>query len=90
MSAVVYLRQSKDAALTGLAVDRQRTECRRLAEQRGWTVVAECVDNDTSASTGKHRPGYQQALALAEAGDVEASWRGTSTASPAGSRSWRP
>ncbi len=71
MRAVLYLRQSKDAGLTGLAVDRQRTECRRLAAERGWTVVEECVDNDTSASTGKHRPGYQRALHLAEAGDVE-------------------
>jgi len=71
MRAVLYLRQSKDAGLTGLAVDRQRTECRRLAGERGWTVVEECVDNDTSASTGKHRPGYQRALQLAEAGDVE-------------------
>lgn len=68
---MLYLRQSKDAGLTGLAVDRQRTGCRRLAGERGWTVVEEGIDNDTSASTGRNRPGYQRALQLAEAGDIE-------------------
>jgi len=76
MRAAIYLRQSKDTAGTGLAVDRQRIDCEKLAAERGWTVVATFTDNDLSASSGKLRPGYQELLRLIDAGeiDVVAAW----------------
>lgn len=71
MRAAVYTRQSRDRDGNTLAVTRQREDCRRLAAERGWTVVAEFEDNDTSASTGKARPGYLAMLAAVEARHVD-------------------
>lgn len=71
MRAALYLRQSKDSAGTGLAVDRQRVDCERLAAERGWTIVAIYTDNDLSASNGQRRPGYENLLALIDAGSVD-------------------
>lgn len=70
MRAAVYLRQSEDRTGTGLAVARQREDCLKLCEQRGWEPV-EYLDNDTSASTGV-RPSYQRMLEDAESGAVGA------------------
>ena len=50
--AAIYLRISLDAAMDGLAIDRQRQDCEALAEQRGWDVVR-------NAST-KERHGSRQ------------------------------
>lgn len=61
-SAAIYARISRDVAGEGLGVERQLKECRRLAEQRGWTVAEEYVDNDISAYKGKLRPEYQRML----------------------------
>lgn len=41
---------------TGLGVQRQVEDCRRLAESLGWPVAEEYVDNDLSAFKGTHRP----------------------------------
>jgi len=71
MRAAVYLRQSDDPKLTGLAVDRQRVGCREVCAARGWTPV-EYVDNDVSATRAKVRPEYQRMLADIEAGQVDA------------------
>ncbi len=71
MRAVVYLRQSRDALQTGLAVERQRQDCEKLAAERGWTVTAVLTDNDLSATSGKRRPGYEQVLAMVDAGQVD-------------------
>lgn len=60
--AVIYARQSLDRTGEGAAVERQTADCRRLAEQRGWTIIETITDNDLSASTGKVRPGYQRLL----------------------------
>lgn len=74
--AVIYTRQSLDRTGEGAAVDRQTADCRRLAEQRGWTVTDTITDNDLSASTGKPRPGYARLLAAMRAGalDVVVVW----------------
>ncbi len=48
--AAIYLRISLDAAMDGLAIDRQRQDCEALAEQRGWDVVHTYVDQSISAS----------------------------------------
>jgi DNA invertase Pin-like site-specific DNA recombinase len=71
-SAAIYARISRDATGEGLGVERQLKECRRLAEQRGWTVAEEYVDNDISAYRGKRRPAYEQMLADIEAGRRDA------------------
>ncbi|MHC9045810.1 recombinase family protein [Microbacterium saperdae] len=47
MRAASYLRQSIDHAE---GIDRQRERANKLIEARGWTAVAEFVDNDVSAS----------------------------------------
>jgi len=69
MRVAVYLRQSLDREGTGLAVDRQRQECRALCADRGWEAV-EYVDNSVSASSRKPRPAYQRMLADIGAGAV--------------------
>ncbi len=76
MRAAIYVRQSKDQHATGLAVERQGDDCRRLAAERGWNVVQVFVDNDVSASNGSVRRGYQELLRLADerAIDVIVCW----------------
>ncbi|MDP5184778.1 recombinase family protein [Blastococcus sp. BMG 814] len=69
--ALIYARQSLDRSGEGAAVDRQIIDCRRLAEQRGWTVADVITDNDLSASTGKARPGYERLLTAMRAGTVD-------------------
>ncbi len=71
MRAALYLRQSRDALQDGLAVDRQREDCAKLAAERGWEVTAVLTDNDLSASNGKHRPGYEELLGMVDAGAVD-------------------
>lgn len=61
---VVYLRVSLDPTDEGLAVERQRQDCERIARQRGWTVAQTYIDNSISA-TGrtKVRPAYDRMVA---------------------------
>ncbi len=70
MKTAVYLRQSLDRHGDMLAVDRQREDCLKLCDQRGWTGVAEYLDNDVSASNGV-RPDYQRMLDDVRAGQIE-------------------
>lgn len=59
----VYARISSDQDGMALGVNRQLEDCRRVAEDLGWPVAEEYVDNDLSAFSGKRRPGYEQMLA---------------------------
>jgi DNA invertase Pin-like site-specific DNA recombinase len=61
-AAAVYARISSDTEGRALGVTRQLEDCRRLAEQVGWPIAQEYVDNDLSAYSGKRRPAYQQML----------------------------
>ena len=70
--AAIYARISDDRGGEGLGVARQVEDCQRLAEQRGWSVAGEYVDNDLSAYRGKKRPRYEAMLADIEAGEVDA------------------
>lgn len=71
--AVLYLRVSLDSTGEGLAVDRQREECQRIARERGWVVAGEYVDNSVSASSRtKKRPAYSRMVADFEAGGFDA------------------
>ena len=67
----IYARISEDTTGEGIGVARQVEACRELAASRGWIVVAEETDNDISALTGKHRPGYQRVLDLVRAGRIQ-------------------
>ena len=60
--AAIYARISEDRSGAGLGVNRQLDDCRRLIGDRGWSVVGEYVDNDTSAWRGKVRPQYDAML----------------------------
>lgn len=62
MTTVIYARQSLDRHGDSLAVDRQLDLCRKFATERGWTVDAEHVDNDRSATTGAARPEFDRML----------------------------
>ncbi|MGB8960824.1 MAG: recombinase family protein, partial [Pseudonocardiaceae bacterium] len=50
VSCAIYLRISLDPTGEGLAVERQRQDCKRIARQRGWTVAQTYVDNSISAT----------------------------------------
>lgn len=61
IAAAIYLRVSLDAKNDRLAVDRQREDCQRIAQERGWKVAREYVDNSISASDkNKRRPEYDR------------------------------
>lgn len=62
-AAAVYGRISSDQDGTALGVKRQVADCRALADQLGWAVAEEYVDNDLSAYSGRHRPAYERMLA---------------------------
>ena len=62
-TAALYLRQSLDATGEGLAIARQEKECRALCDRLGLEVGQVYVDNDTSATSGKARPGFEALLA---------------------------
>lgn len=70
MTTALYLRISSDPRNTELGVDRQRELCEEVAARRGWVDVTVYVDNDISATTGKHRPGYAALMAAVDRGDV--------------------
>jgi site-specific DNA recombinase len=71
MRTALYLRVSLDKSGDGLGIERQREDCRRLAEQRGWTVTSEIVENNTSATYGP-RPGFEKLLQLMEGRQIDA------------------
>jgi site-specific DNA recombinase len=70
---VLYLRISLDATGEMLAVERQREDCIRICQERGWAIVGEFVDNSVSASDArKTRPGYDAMLKAFDAGEFDA------------------
>ena len=71
MKAAVYLRISSDPPGQQLGVTGQREDCAKLCAAKGWTPV-EYLDNDISASNGKHRPAYEKMLADIETGTIGA------------------
>ncbi|KLN34584.1 hypothetical protein FB00_11300 [Cellulosimicrobium funkei] len=71
MDAVVYVRISKDDLADDdkdgrKAVKRQRQDAEKMAEIKGWTVVEVVEDNDTSATKGQPRPGFERLLRLVD------------------------
>src|SRR5699024_10840960 len=71
--AVIYLRISQDREMDGLAIDRQRADCERIAKDRGWQVLKEYVDQSKSATDKtKVRPAYDEMVRDYEAGSFDA------------------
>ena len=68
---VTYTRISKDKAGDEHGVANQQAALDRHAKTRGWIIVRRLTDNDLSASNGMHRPGYDEALRLVDAGQVD-------------------
>jgi site-specific DNA recombinase len=69
--AAAYQRISLDKAGDEHGVANQLADQERTAQARGFTItLAEC-DNDISALTGKHRPGYERIMAAARRGEVD-------------------
>lgn len=71
-AAVIYARISQDRGGEGLGVKRQLVDCRAEAKRRGWPVVAEFVDDDVSAYSGKTRTGYRAMLEAIQQGEADA------------------
>jgi DNA invertase Pin-like site-specific DNA recombinase len=67
----IYARISRDRIGAGLGVERQIEDCTELADRLGGSVVATFTDNDISAYSGKHRPGYKALLDSMKAGDID-------------------
>lgn len=54
MEAVIYMRWSSAEQAKGSTLERQRTDCRRYAAAKGWTVVKEIEDDGISAFRGRN------------------------------------
>jgi len=72
MRAVVYSRISLDRERKAEGVTRQRADALELVERRGWQLVREFEDNDTSASGKVRRPGFEALLQQIDTGQVDA------------------
>ena len=67
----LYARISQDDTGFGAGVSRQLADTSALAEQRGWQVAHQLVDNDVSAYSGAHRPGYLALMQLVDERQVD-------------------
>ncbi len=69
--AAAYQRISFDKAGDEHGVANQLADQNRVAEARGYEIVLTESDNDISALTGKHRPGYERIMAAAKRGEID-------------------
>jgi len=69
-NAVAYLRRSTDKQEQSLG--DQRVEVSRYAEEHGYQVIREYVDDAISGTSAEERPGFQRMIADAQAGDFQA------------------
>src|SRR4051812_24080813 len=67
LRVMLYVRISEDPLLLERGIGRQLEDLRTLAAAHpDWQVLAELVDNDVTALTGKVRPAYDRLLELVE------------------------
>jgi hypothetical protein len=69
MKPVIYTRLSSDREGDQTATARQRADCEKFYDGRGWSVVQVFEDVDYSAYTGIKRPGFEEVLATLAAGE---------------------
>lgn len=77
VKVAIYARLSDDRNDDKLGIDNQLGDCRKLANERGWTVVGEYVDPSLSASKkNAERPAYNRLVKDYSNGKFEAlmSW----------------
>ncbi|MEU8047792.1 recombinase family protein [Micromonospora echinofusca] len=76
MRAALYLRISKDRTGEAEGIERQAEDCHALIKAKGWTLVETYTDNDTSATSGRRRPGFEALMQAVErrAVDVIVPW----------------
>ncbi|MBX7433471.1 recombinase family protein [Mycobacterium sp. Y57] len=76
LRTAIYTRVSADHTGEQLTVTRNEEDCYRLAEQRGWPVVATFTDNSITATGKKHRPAFTALLEAIDGGEIDAvvSW----------------
>jgi len=68
---VLYARVStEDQARHGYSLPSQLEECRKYAQERGWTVVAALSDDGVSGAT-LDRPGLDRIRDMAHAGEID-------------------
>lgn len=72
IKTAIYCRISDDREGKGLGVKRQETDCRNLAEKKGWEVFDVYTDNDISAYSGKKRPEYVRMMEDIKSGRIQA------------------
>ena len=70
--AVAYLRESTEDQADGYSLDAQRQGIQRLADERGYSLVAEYVDLHSGWRDSDKRPEFQKLIADAAAGRFEA------------------
>jgi site-specific DNA recombinase len=68
--AAIYTRVSLDRSGEGLAVSRQESECRALAEKNRWEIARVYSDNDKSATHGR-RQQWERLLADLKSGQYD-------------------
>lgn len=71
VKAVVYLRISEDRTGLKAGVSRQREDCLKRAQDRGWDVIEIHEDNDISAAGKRKRPGFEAMLRSLDTGAAE-------------------
>lgn len=72
LRAAIYLRISIDRHGDGLAIDRQRADCEKIARDRGWSVIQTYSDSVSASKREVRRPGYDRMRADYEAGAFDA------------------
>jgi len=72
MRVVTYGREStEDQAKHGYSLPSQMEACRKYAEERGWSVVAEITDDGISGAI-LDRLGLDRIPDLVQAGEIDA------------------
>jgi DNA invertase Pin-like site-specific DNA recombinase len=71
MRAGLYLRISKDRTGEAEGVERHGEDGRALIDAKGWHLAETFTDNDTSATTGRRRPGFEALMSAVERRDID-------------------
>lgn len=70
--AIVYLRVSKEDGPAKHGLEPQRASCRGYLAKRGYSEVAECIDDGVSGATpARQRKGLARAFRLCRAGQAD-------------------